>query len=103
MCILLHNNRVGISGNIIYFLTCFVRIPVRNSVNPIIPCLVFGNFIIENQKAEELHLQTFQLPLSCLFQNVLQELYIYNLSSYFLESDLAQTLIYLSGAICSIY
>ena len=36
MCILLHNNGVGISGNIIYFLTCFVRIPARNSVKPII-------------------------------------------------------------------
>ena len=35
MCILLHNNRVGISGNIIYFLTCFVRILARNSVNAI--------------------------------------------------------------------
>ena len=36
MCILLHNNRVGISGNIIHFLTCFVRKLARNSVNPII-------------------------------------------------------------------
>ena len=32
----LHNNRVGISGYIIYFLTCFVRIPAGNSMNPII-------------------------------------------------------------------
>ena len=39
MCILLQNNRVGIGGNIIRFLTCFVRIPARNSVNPIIPRL----------------------------------------------------------------
>ena len=36
MCISLHNNRVGIKENIIYFLTCFVRIPARNSVNPIV-------------------------------------------------------------------
>ena len=36
MCTLLRNNRVDIRGNIIYFLTCFVRIPARNSVNPII-------------------------------------------------------------------
>ena len=46
MCILLHKNRVGISGNIIYFLTCFVRISARNSMNPIIkprespPCML---------------------------------------------------------------
>ena len=33
---LLHNNQVGIIGNIIYFLTYFVRISVRNLVNPII-------------------------------------------------------------------
>ena len=33
MCIL-HNNLVGINGNTIHFLTCFVRIPARNSVNP---------------------------------------------------------------------
>ena len=39
MCILLHNNRVGISGNIIYFLTCFVQITARNSVNHVIPRL----------------------------------------------------------------
>ena len=36
MCTLLHNNQVGISGNIISFLTCFVRIPARNSMNCII-------------------------------------------------------------------
>ena len=35
MCSLLHHHQVGMYGNIIYFLTCFVRIPTRNSVNPI--------------------------------------------------------------------
>ena len=34
MCILLHNNQVGISGNILYCLTSFYRIPARNSMNP---------------------------------------------------------------------
>ena len=35
MCNLLHHNQVGMYGNIIYFLICFVRIPTRNSVDPI--------------------------------------------------------------------
>ena len=35
MCNLLHHNQVGMYVNIIYFLKCFVRIPTRNSVNPI--------------------------------------------------------------------
>ena len=35
MCTLLHNNRVGISGNQVYFLTCFVQILALISVNPI--------------------------------------------------------------------
>ena len=35
MCNLLHHNQVGINENIIYFLTCFVRITTRNSMNPI--------------------------------------------------------------------
>ena len=45
MCLLLQNNQVGISGNMIHFLTCFVRILARNSVNPTVklpdslPCL----------------------------------------------------------------
>ena len=34
--------RVGMSGNIIYFLTRFVRIPARNSVNPIIQTTGFS-------------------------------------------------------------
>ena len=33
MYTLLHNKRAGSSGNIIYFLTYFVKIPARNSVN----------------------------------------------------------------------
>ena len=45
MCNLLHHNREGISGNII-----FVRIPTRDSVNPISknhmnPRLVKGTFL----------------------------------------------------------
>ena len=37
MCNLLHHNQIGISRNIIYFLTStsFVQIPTRNSMNPI--------------------------------------------------------------------
>ena len=49
MCNLLHHNQVGMYGNIIYFLICFVRIPTRNSVNPIskttIPRLVKSTFL----------------------------------------------------------
>ena len=36
ICTLLHENRLGIKKNIINFLTRFVRLPARNSVNPII-------------------------------------------------------------------
>ena len=49
MCTLLHNNRVGISGNIIHFLTCFVRIPARNSVNPIIKTTRFSTLVIDKK------------------------------------------------------
>ena len=50
MCILLHDKRVGISGNIIYFLTRFVQIPARNSVNHVIPRLECMDFEIISQE-----------------------------------------------------
>ena len=62
MGILLHNNRVSISGNIIYFLTCFVRIPLRNSVNPIIQTTSFPALIM--LRAPLLHITTHFCLLS---------------------------------------
>ena len=36
MCALFYENRLGIEKSVINLFTCFVRIPARNSVNPII-------------------------------------------------------------------
>ena len=36
MCALFYENRLGIKKNVISFVYLFVRIPARNSVNPII-------------------------------------------------------------------
>ena len=36
MCALFHENGLGIKRSVISLFTCFVRIPARNSMNPII-------------------------------------------------------------------
>ena len=46
---LLHNNRVGIGGNI-NFLTCFVRLPAQNSINPINQTTRFPARVILSRK-----------------------------------------------------
>ena len=36
VCVLLYDDRMGIGGNKIYFLTCFVRGPARGAVSLVI-------------------------------------------------------------------
>ena len=45
MCILLHNNRVGISGNRIYFLNTSTKFPEPYYSNHVIPRLDIGKNI----------------------------------------------------------
>ena len=47
MCTLFYENRVGIKKSVINLFTCFVRIPARNSANPIIQITRFPTMLMK--------------------------------------------------------
>ena len=47
MCALFYENRLSIKKSVINLFTCFVRIPARNSVNPIIKTTRFPTLFTE--------------------------------------------------------
>ena len=70
-----YENRLGIKKSVISLFTCFVRIPARNSVNPIIQITCFPTVTVIGWKSPFVSLGAS--ALFCRFYSIFLCLYLY--------------------------